>query len=220
VTNSSGRTLLRPLITAIAALLLLFTPGSTPKLPWQAYVSRGGSFVPLSSSFRITLPSPHPFVPPPPVSSDWQVTGAILADVTNDGSTEWVLLVWRPWRDWPIQRWISVPSPIAGLHDAAGNSCQIILLNPRDGREVWAGSALPTPFLSLAVGDVDGDGRTELVTLEGDYATGRDGPGSAVDVWRWNGFGFGLEWRSPASTLYKLRLTDANNDGILDIAVR
>ncbi len=159
-------------------------------------------------------------MPPPSAPSTWQVTGAILADVTDDGPAEWVLLVWRPWRDWPIQRWTPGPSPIAGLHDDAGASCQIILLDPKDGLEVWAGSALPAPFLSLAIGDVDGDGRTELVTLEGDYASGRDGPGTAVDVWRWNGFGFGLEWRSPASTLHQLRLTDANNDGILDIAVR
>jgi hypothetical protein len=189
-------------------------------LPWQIYVFRGGSFAPVSSSSRITLLSPHPCMPPPSVPSTWQVTAAILAEVTDDGSAEWVLLVWRPWRDWPIQRWTSVPSPIAGLHDSAGDSCQIILLDPEDGREIWAGSALPAPFLSLVVGDVDGDGQRELVTLEGDYASGRDGPGAAVDVWQWNGFGFGLEWRSPVSPLYQLHLTDANNDGILDIAVR
>jgi hypothetical protein len=131
-----------------------------------------------------------------------------------------VLLVWRPWRDWPIQRWSSAPSPIADFHDAAGDSCHLILLDPRDGREIWAGSALPAPFLALAVGDVDGDGRNEVVTLEGDYATGREGPATHVDVWRWNGFGFALEFRSPPGTFRELRLTDADNSGILDIAVR
>jgi len=58
------------------------------------------------------------------------------------------------------------------------------------------------------------------VTLEGDYATGRDGSATRVDVWRWNGFGFTLEYRLPPGTFRQLRLTHVDNDGILDIAVR
>lgn len=131
------------------------------------------------------------------LSPDWEIASAVLADVTGNGSPEWVLLVWRPWRDWPIQRWSSLPSPIAGFHDAAGRSCHLILLNPATGRELWAGSALPVPLLALAVRDVDGDGRSEVITLEGDYATGRLGPATYIDIWRWNGFGFSLEGRFP-----------------------
>jgi len=41
-----------------------------------------------------------------------------------------------------------------------------------------------------------------------------------VDVWYWNGFGFTLEWRSPPGLFHQLRLTDVDNSGILDIAVR
>jgi hypothetical protein len=86
---------------------------------------------------------------------DWRVTASALADVTGDDLAEWVLVVWRPWRDWPIQSWSPAPSPIAGFHDADGNSCHLILLDPRDGRQIWAGSALPAPLMSLAAGDVD-----------------------------------------------------------------
>ena len=129
---------------------------------------------------------------------EWQVTASVLADVTGDGAPEWVLLVWRPWRDWPIQRWSALPSPIAGYHDAGGDSCHLILLDPADGGEIWAGSALPAPMLGLAVDDVDGDGVNEVLAVEGTYAAGRDGPGTHVDVWRWNGFGFTLAWRSAA----------------------
>ncbi len=138
----------------------------------------------------------------PPISllssrSDWEIASATLADVTGDGTSEWVLLVWRRWRDWPIQRWSSLPSPIAGFHDTAGRSCHLILLDPLTGREVWAGSALPVPFLALAVRDVDGDGHNELIALEGNYATGPLGPATSIDVWHWNGFGFVLEGRFP-----------------------
>lgn len=212
------------ILGAIVVPILALLPCSSPFAPWQTYTFHAGSF----------SPSPHPLIPPSPpplISSsqpplipttptDWHVTATAFADATNDGAAEWVLLVWRPWRDWPIQRWSPVPSPIAGFHDAADQSCHLILLDPRSGREIWAGSALPAPLLTLAVGDVDGDGHNEVTALEGSYAAGRDGPASRVTVWRWNGFGFTLEWRSPPGVFYQLRLTDANNDGILDVTVR
>ena len=203
-------------------ILLLVVQASTPMAPdWQLYAWRDGGFT-LSSGVSLPLPSPlespsfYPHVSPP----DWHITDAFLADVTSDGVPEWVLLVWRPWQDWPIQRWLEAPSPIAGFRDASGESCHLILLAPQDRREIWAGSALPAPLLSLAVGDVDGEGRNEVVTLEGTYQSGRHGYATHVDVWRWNGFGFTLTWRSPANSFRQLRLSDIDGDGILDIAVR
>jgi len=209
----------RFLLAAIVVVLALI-PCSAPFPPWQVYAFHDGSFVLLPTPLPLLPPcSPAPLLPCP-VPADWRVTASTLADATNDGAPEWVLLVWRPWRDWPIQRWSTVPSPIAGFHDAAGDSCHLILLDPHDEHEIWAGSALPAPLLALAVGDVDGDGRNEVATLEGNYATGRDGPAIHVDVWRWNGFGFTLEYRSPPGTFRELCLTDKNNDGIVNIAVR
>lgn len=205
-------------------VLLVALPCSAPVPSWQVYVFRDSSFTLSAPSLPTVSSSPSPLVPLSPspslVPPSWHVTAAVLADVTDDGVPEWVLLVWRPWRDWPIQRWSSTPSPIVDFHDAVGDSCHLILLDPRDGREIWAGSALPAPLLALAVGDVDGDGGNEVVTLEGDYATGREGPANRVDVWRWNGFGFTLKWRSSPGIFRELRLTDADNGGILDIAVR
>ena len=67
---------------------------------------------------------------------------------------------------------------------------------------------------------MDGDGQNEVVTLEGDYAAGRGGAASRVDVWKWQGFGFTLDWRSEPSALHELRLTDDPRSGILLIAVR
>jgi hypothetical protein len=154
----------------------------------------------------------------PDLPPDWHVAASSLADVTGDGAAEWVLLVWRPWRDWPIQRWSAVPSPIAGFHDGGGDSCHLILLDPADGREIWAGSALPAPFLSLAVDDVDGDGTNEVLTIEGTYADGRDGAGTHVDVWDWSGFGFTLEWRSPPGTFAPSCLANADRCGVREIS--
>ncbi|MBN1178463.1 MAG: VCBS repeat-containing protein [Anaerolineae bacterium] len=181
------------------------------------YVFREGTFVP-----SVRPPSCRPLDPwpcPLALPVDWHVTGSVTADVTGDGAPECVLLVWRPWQDWPTQRWSPIASPIETFHDAAGDSCHLILLDPATGREVWAGSALPAPLLALAVGDMDGDEQREVVTLEGSYAGGRAGVASHVDVWRWNGFGFTLMWRSPPGAYRALCLEDVDGDGVLDIAV-
>ena len=214
------------ILVAIVIVLVSFS-ASAPPIPWRVYAFQGGTFRSVAlprqqaASLFAFQPSDRPAMPSPEhVPSTWRVTASALADVTGDGSPELTLVVWRPWRDWPIQSWSTAPSPIASFHDAAGESCHLILLDPRDGREVWAGSALPAPILALAVGDVDGDGRSDVVTLEGDYATSRGGPASRVDVWKWNGFGFTLDWRSPPGIFRRLELTDANDDGILDVVVR
>jgi len=151
---------------------------------------------------------------------DWQIADHALADVTGDGVAEWILLVWRPWRDWPIQAWIPGSSPIFEFHDRRGDSCHVVLLEPETGDILWAGSALPSPMLAVDTGDVDGDGIAELVTLEGTYAAGRENPASYVNVWRWNGFGFSLASRSSLGAFVQLCLTDPGNGGILIVAVR
>ncbi len=211
------------LLLAVLVILTLL-PCSSPLSPWQVYAFHDDSFVLLPASLPPAPLLPCPPAPSPPcpltIPADWRITASALADVTHDGAPEWALIVWRPWRDWPIQRWSPTSSPIAGFHDAAGQSCHLILLDSSDGREIWAGSALPAPLLALAVGDVDGDGNNEVATLEGDYATAHDGPATHLDIWRWNGFGFTLEWRSPAGDFCQLYLTDVDNDGILDVVVR
>jgi hypothetical protein len=124
-------------------------------------------------------------------------------------------------------QWSDTVSPIAANRDAQGDSAHIVLAQPIPAsdqpatyRELWAGSSLAVPIVQVAAGDVDGDRRVELVALEGDYATGRDGPARHVAVWRWNGFGFTLQWRSPSGHFTALALTDLNRDGAVDILVR
>jgi hypothetical protein len=205
-------------IPLIALLLLLLACDQSPSLA-KPVRDAPALVTPTSTPIGTALirPSTVPDGPitlgsvMPPLPSDWQVASAALADITGDGLAEWVLVVWRPWQDWPIQRWSSVPSPIAAFHDETGDSCHLILLDPRDGREVWAGSALPVPLLAMVVEDVDRDGTNEVVALEGSYAGGRKGPGNHVDVWGWSGFGFTLEWRSPSGSFDPGCLVDADS---------
>ena len=146
--------------------------------------------------------TPAPALRPPPACPEmelpaaWDVRSRVYADVTGDGSPECVLALWRPWRDWPVRRWSAGrKSPIAGNHDAGGDSAHVAVLKPGPGgqyRKVWIGSALFRPVTALTV--LPG-GR--LVTLEGSYRAGRQAPSVSLSGWTWTGFGFRLERRVP-----------------------
>ena len=193
------------------ALLTSCAPGA-----YLIYSPRDSSFSPLPRSFA---PSPDSAAVLPSVPDTWEVVDADFADVTGDGSREWALIVRRPWRDWPIMAWHGGTSPIASFRDAEGKSSHLIVMAP-DGREIWAGSALPRPMRAVAAGDVDGDGAAEVVTLEGEYRDPPGRPAHFIDVWRWDVFGFVLAYRSEAGSFRELRLCDMDNDGIVDIIIR
>jgi hypothetical protein len=204
-------------LTVSLIILGLFLTASCAPGPYLVYSLTDATFTPVPSSF--TLPSGVVAAPLPTIPDTWEVVDAGFADVTGDGTPEWVLAVRRPWRDWPIMAWHGGTSPIAGFRDAEGRSYHLIIMTP-EGREVWAGSALPRPIRAMAAGDIDGDTVAEVVTLEGDYGTPRAHPARFIDVWKWDVFGFVLTHRSREGGYRELFLSDTNNDGILDIIVR
>jgi hypothetical protein len=129
--------------------------------------------------------------------AEWQVAQAAIGDLDRDGEAEVDLLVWRPFRAWPVDRFLPYGGRIDAFQDRQGRSCQIILIAWRGGayQERWAGSALAEPLRSFAAADLDGDGRQELIGVETAYNAPLSSPAQAVSVWAWNGFGFSLLWR-------------------------
>ena len=140
----------------------------------------------------------------------WSVVQAGITDLNHDGVPEAALLVWRPFRPWPVDRWLPAGGRIAGFQDAAGDSCQVILIGwrGREYGELWAGSALAEPVHSFAVADLNGDKVQELVTLDGSYAAPRSAPALALKVWEWNGFGF-ADVSTMTGTFYNMALVHA-----------
>ena len=165
--------------------------GSSIKPVDKADFNRDGSPESLQlSKGRLTILSAGQTVWQSPAA--WAVIQAAVTDLNHDGMPEAALLVWRPFRPWPVDRWLPDGGRITGFQNAAGDSCQIILIGWRGSAygELWAGSALAEPVRSFAVADLNGDHLQELVTLEGRYADSRSAPARALKVWEWNGFGF------------------------------
>ncbi len=122
----------------------------------------------------------------------WNVIQAAISDLDHDGHPEVILLVWRPFKPWPVDKWLPNGGRITDFQNSAGQSCHMILVHWKQGvyRELWAGSALADPVTSFIAADLDGDNTQELAVLEGRYADIKTAPAQILKVWEWNGFGF------------------------------
>jgi hypothetical protein len=122
----------------------------------------------------------------------WKVAKASFSDLNMDNIPEATLLVWRPFKPWPVDDFLPHGGAIDTFHDNTGSSCQIILVGwaRNEYGEIWAGSALADPVTAFTTGDLNGDGDEELITMEGQYALKGSTPAHGLKVWEWNGFGF------------------------------
>jgi hypothetical protein len=129
------------------------------------------------------------------------VTRIDAGDPNNDGRQEFLLLLWQP-----------DPHGVLRSHP--------FLVGWRGGRYkvVWGGGASAVPIQDAAVGDVDGDGRQELVVLEGGRVPGDIA--ETVAIWRWYGWGFQREWRSAQGRWSNLALQDVTGDGQPEIVAQ
>jgi poly-gamma-glutamate synthesis protein (capsule biosynthesis protein) len=112
----------------------------------------------------------------------WQVEQFTFGDADEDGRYELMFSMWKN----------------DGWDDAGEYRSHPFVYGWRRGafRPVWAGSVLSDPIREFALADFDGDGRNELMVLEGKYEDERHAPAHYVTMWRWNGWGYELLYRS------------------------
>lgn len=126
---------------------------------------------------------------------EWEVREVIVSDLNWDNQEEIAMMVWRPFKPWPVDRFMPSAGRINTFHDKNDMSCHLILIGLRNGniKELWAGSAMADPLREIHAADLDGDGRQELVALE--HAYNGNPRASSITVWAWHGFGFSLQAR-------------------------
>ncbi|MBU0494986.1 MAG: hypothetical protein KKA73_16245 [Chloroflexi bacterium] len=137
----------------------------------------------------------------------WTVTRFALTDIDNGGAPDIFFTVWKP-------------------DEAGALRCHPFIYGwDRDAwRPRWFGSAVADPIADFVVGDVDGDGRNELVVLEARYGDPEKGDhlsipreGRYVAVWRFNQWWFQFLWRSEPGAYWNLGLKDVTGDNVPDI---
>jgi hypothetical protein len=120
--------------------------------------------------------------------SVWRVTDVALADVTNDGTLDLSLSVWKAGNFGS-----SKPFWIEENDMSVKNHFFVFDLVEGEMRAIWQSSNLEAPNCSFEVKDTNGDGQNELLTIEGDYADAPNCFPRAHGVWQWNGWGFSRE---------------------------
>jgi hypothetical protein len=155
-------------------------------------------------------------------SSDpsWDVRRVMAADLDNDGLLEVALVIWKSFSREPDVFYDTFGFLSPWEEGSLRN--QLFLYGWRDGawKPLWCSSPLADPIGELAVGDVDADGKNELVVLEGSYTDTPDQAIGHVAVWRWNGWGFTLQWRGTDGAYEHLTLRDVTGDGMVEILLR
>jgi hypothetical protein len=114
--------------------------------------------------------------------ASWWVDYFFLGDANNDGWQELNLLVWKEGSFGPQQ-----PFWVEGEDRSIKNHLFIFKLEEGEIKPVWQSSNLDRPNLRAALIDGDGDGKKELLALEGSYT---DSGKFQLTLWEWNGWGF------------------------------
>lgn len=122
---------------------------------------------------------------------NWWVEDFFLADSDNDGKMNLNLSVWKS-GDFGKYKpfWVKENNP------SVKNHFFVFILSNNNMKPVWQSSNLSAPNCRIMFSDLDGDGKNDLIALEGDYAQSPDCKGEYISVWKWNEWGFVNEWRS------------------------
>ncbi len=137
---------------------------------------------------------------------DWWIDNFILADSNNDGFINVNLSVWKAGN-------FGSSKPFWVKENDMSIKNHFFVFNFIEGamKPIWQSSNLTSPNCEFKIVDVDGDGKNDLVVIEGDYSQKPNCEGKYVAVWKWNGWGFSNEWRSESGNFRNLKIEKFGN---------
>lgn len=137
--------------------------------------------------------------------ANWQIDKFVLADANNDGLIDLNLSLWKPGSFGSSKPfWVKENDPSVKNHffiyDLVGDKLKM----------VWGSSNLSAPNCEFLIQDIDDDNKNELLVIEGEYSVKTVCQGNYIALWRWNGWGFSNDWRSPRGDYSNLKMEEKN----------
>ncbi len=134
-------------------------------------------------------------------SADWWVDSFVLADSNNDGVKDINLSVWKSGN-------FGSSKPFWVKEDDMSIKNHFFVFDLINGviKPIWQSSNLEAPNCEFTFADIDGDGKNDLITTEGNYSQKPRCNGNYVSVWKWNDWGFSNEWRGEKGNFSNLKI--------------
>jgi poly-gamma-glutamate synthesis protein (capsule biosynthesis protein) len=143
-------------------------------------------------------------------NNNWWIDDFEIADSTNTNRKFLNLSVWRSGNFGS-----SKPFWIPENDMSVKNHLFVMKYEKRGLRPIWQSSNLSSPIIEMEFADVDLDGKTELVVIEGDYNNPNFAKGKYISIWRWNEWGFFTEWRSNPGEYSNLEIQSLNGETVI-----
>jgi len=146
---------------------------------------------------------------------NWQVEDVVLADFNQDNQIEINMSLWKEGsygKDLPF--WLEENTKEWGNH--------LFVYGMKDGKikPVWCSSTLDAPIKEMIAEDINGDNKSELITLEGNYDNPENEWGNYLSIWSWNDWGFFNDYRSAEGKYFNLSIEDIDNNELSNKVVK
>ncbi len=146
---------------------------------------------------------------------NWQVEDVVLADFNQDNQIEINISLWKKGsygKDLPF--WLEENTKEWGNH--------LFVYGMKDGKikPVWCSSTLDAPIKEMIAEDINGDNKSELITLEGNYDNPENEWGNYLSIWSWNDWGFFNDYRSAEGKYFNLSIEDIDNNELSNKVVK
>lgn len=124
---------------------------------------------------------------------DWSITDFEIGDFDNDKTDELAIVLWRVG-----DHGESFDNQETKRGYKYSNHMFIFDFSDGEVKTTWGSSTIESPIIDLDIADIDNDGNSELIALQGTYEDFDTNQltGKTISIWEWNEEGFSNEFRS------------------------